>query len=90
MENDMLTPEMLRTIERDAAKAPSMALRLHARTLRAFVADTHDELFAQGTALLMKLEHMERCEVVAPAETEEYLAPQLMLMLPVQAMGAAA
>ncbi|MGE5864080.1 MAG: hypothetical protein ACM32J_03190 [Rhizobacter sp.] len=77
----MLTQELLDTIERDAPATPARGLRLHRAMLKAELARPHTPaLRAATTALLLKLEHLERCESVASDVPSGYLAPHLIVL----------
>ncbi|ARN20763.1 hypothetical protein [Piscinibacter gummiphilus] len=82
----MLTQEMLDTIERDAAATPARVLRMHATTIRADLARAHaPALRAAAEALLLKLDHLERCDRVATAGPLAYLSPSLLVLPPLAA-----
>lgn len=85
-EDFMLTQEMLDTIERDAAATPARVLRMHATTIRADLARAHaPALRAAAEALLLKLDHLERCDRVATAGPLAYLSPSLLVLPPLAA-----
>ena len=81
----MLTQELLDQIEREAAATPARVLRLHAATLREGLASLPAPLRAATEALLMKLDHLERCDRVPTATSFEYLAPTLRVLSPMAA-----
>jgi len=77
----MLTQELLDMIERDAPATPSRVLSIHASTIRAGLAwSLAPPLRAAAEALLLKLDHLARCDRVAMAGPPVYLAPSLLLL----------
>lgn len=77
----MLTQELLDTIERDAPLTPARGLRLHRARLTAELAEAQPPALRAATlALLLKLEHLERCESVAVGVAGGYLAPNLTVL----------
>lgn len=82
----MLTQELLDQMERDAPATPARVLRLHATTIRDGLASPLPPPLRQAAeALLLKLDHLERCDRVAPAGGFEFLAPSLMILPPLAA-----
>jgi hypothetical protein len=82
----MLTQELLNHMERDAPATPARGLRRHATTIREGLASPLPPGVRQAAeALLLKLDHLERCDRVAHAGAMEFLAPSLTILQPLAA-----
>jgi hypothetical protein len=82
-----LTKEILTTLEREAIAAPAAMLERCAEFVLSGIKDAPPEVRAHGHVLILKLEHLIRCERVAaalPAADGDSLAPWLAMTAPLR------
>lgn len=82
----MLTAEQLVLIEAQSTTAHPLVLRAHANEVRSGLASLNGDLRNHATALLLKLEYLERLASAEPAiaSAPMYLAPCLTVGAPLQ------